>query len=89
MDIHSKSMDKLFERLSKKHGQPKIAIKLIIQAQFEFAKDVMKKVNPEKDFWPYARLPMLCAFKIKKGKIKYLKKRNKKNPNYVRRREKQ
>jgi len=82
-------MDPLFERLSKKHNRPKMLIKMMIQAEFEFAKDVMKKVDPEKDYWPYAQLPMLWAFKIKKGKIKYLKERNKKNPNYVRRREKQ
>ena len=78
MDIHSKSMDGLFEKLSQKYGYSKMSIRLIVQSEFELVKNVMKQADSYNDHWPYVRLLYFCVFKVKDGKKKFFNAKAKK-----------
>lgn len=78
MDIHSKQIDRLCEKIAEKHGIHKNTVKMIIMTEFEVVKATMKKVDSYNDFFPYVRLEYLCVFKVKDGKKKFFREKSKK-----------
>lgn len=78
MDIQSKQIDRLCEEIAKKHGVHKNTVRMIVSAEFEVVKHVMKKVDSYNNFFPYVRLPYFGVFKVKKGKRKFFLNKSKK-----------
>jgi len=74
MDIHSKNLKYLIDRLSEKYNRDPKEIKHIISVgQFKCVKEVMKQASGYDDHWPYIKLPYLMQFKVKDGKKKFFR----------------
>jgi nucleoid DNA-binding protein len=78
MDIQSKQIETLCEKIAHKYGIHKNTVKMIITSQFEMVKQTMKKVDSYNNFFPYIRLPYLGVFKVKTGKKKFFLDKSKK-----------
>jgi hypothetical protein len=78
MDIQSKELDRIFERIAKRYGIHKNTVRMVVASEFEMTKQTMKKVDSYNGFFPYIRLPYFCVFKVKKGKQDFFKEKSKK-----------
>jgi nucleoid DNA-binding protein len=78
MDIHSKQIDRIFEKIALKHGIHKNTVRMIIMTEFEMIKDIMGKVDSYNNYFPYIRLEYFGVFKVKKNKRKFFLEKSKK-----------
>jgi hypothetical protein len=78
MDIQSKQIDRLCEKIAIKHGVNKNTVRMIVTTQFEILKETMKKVDSYNNYFPYVRLPYFCCFKVKNGKKDFFRKKSNK-----------
>jgi hypothetical protein len=78
MDIQSKQIDRICEKLAQKYGIHKNTVRMIIMTEFEVVKYTMKKVDSYNNYFPYVRLEYFCCFKVKEGKRKFFLEKSKK-----------
>jgi nucleoid DNA-binding protein len=77
MDIHSKRIAEIIDRVSKKYKIDKRIVKEIVTNQFDFTKQTIKKVDSYNNFFPYVKLQFLCTFMVRKRRREFFVQKSK------------